>query len=149
MHHNGAWIKYALGVCMWIVKRVTLIPQRIKQMHMRCSSNAYKWCGCSCIIWLAAKLRKADDGKGRRQPFSYRSSYAWVSIHTIGLAGDYSEQRPTAVRFSRYRTAKRPESTPSSRSCRTWMRRYEFHILMKFFFCTRQPLLSAEAERAQ
>ena len=85
MHHNGAWIKYALGVCMWIVKRVTLIPQRIKQMHMRCSSNAYKWCGWSCIIWLAAKLRKADDGKGRRQPFSYRSSYAWVSIHTIGL----------------------------------------------------------------
>ena len=98
MHHNGAWIKYALGVCMWIVKRVTLIPQRIKQMHMRCSSNAYKWCGWSCIIWLAAKLRKADDGKGRRQPFSYRSSYAWVSIHTIGLAGDYSEQRSTADR---------------------------------------------------
>ena len=65
---------------MWIVKRVTLIPQRIKQMHMRCSSNAYKWCGWSCIIWLAAKLRKADDGKGRRQPFSYRSSYAWSAF---------------------------------------------------------------------
>lgn len=83
---------FGVRVCMIIVKRVTLVPQRIKHMHMRCSSNAENGAVGPSSIRLAAH-RRADDGKGRRRPFTLSGR---VRSGVFGRAFRLGARRPSA-----------------------------------------------------